>query len=154
MKTDKKINLKLNQVLKHLLSGINQYFLHSRIAENWGFDRLKGKDYDYSIDLMKSSDQLIKRILFLEGLPNLQDLGKLYIGQTLEEVLTGNLKYELLLRDSLLDAISCCESINDYISREFLTSILHECEEQIDWLETQTDLLSKLGTENYAQSLL
>ncbi len=154
MKGDKQINQSLNQVLKQLLTGINQYFLHSRIFENWGLSELKSKDYDYSIYLMKASDKLIKRILFLQGLPNLQDLGKLYIGQEVVEILAGNLKFEQSLRQSIIDAIEACEKSSDFISRDHLESILHECEEQIDWLEAQDYLVKNTGLKNYLQSAL
>jgi len=152
MKGDKQINAQLNGVLKLLLTGINQYFLHSRMCENWAFDNLKKKDYDYSIYLMKASDKVIKRVLFLEGLPNLQDLGKLYIGEHVPQILDCNLKFDQELREALVDAITECESKSDYISRECLESVLHECEEQIDWLEAQVDLVDKMGLENYLQS--
>ncbi len=152
MKGDKKINAHLNGVLKHLLTGINQYFLHSRMCENWGFNQLKKKDYDYSIYLMKASDKVIKRILFLEGLANLQDLGKLYIGEDVPQVLNGNMKFEQGLRESIVEAITLCESASDFISRELLESILHECEEQIDWLEAQDYLIEQSGLPNYLQS--
>lgn len=152
MKGDKQINLQLNAVLKLLLTGINQYFLHSRMCENWAFDNLKKKDYDYSIELMKESDKVIKRILFLEGLPNLQDLGKLYIGEDVPQMLDCNLKFDQELRECLVTAISECETKSDFISRECLESVLHECEEQIDWLEAQVDLVDKMGLKNYLQS--
>ena len=152
MKGDKKINMKLNAVLKILLTGINQYFLHARMCENWGFDQLNKKNYAYSIYLMKASDKIIKRILFLEGLANLQDLGKLYIGVEVAETLDGNFKFESELRQSLVEAISECEQANDYISRQCLESILHECEEQIDWIEAQQYLIDKEGLRNYLQS--
>ena len=154
MKLDKQVNQQLNTVLKSLLTGINQYFLHSRVYENWGFDSLKSQDYKYSIKLMKESDVIIKRILFLQGLPNLQDLGTLSIGTNVEESLKGNMTFELSLRYDLVKAIEYCESVSDFISRDSLTSILEECEEQIDWLETQEHLLEKMGTENYLQSAL
>ena len=152
MKGDKQINVQLNGVLKLLLTGINQYFLHSRMCENWAFDNLKKKDYDYSIYLMKASDKVIKRTLFLEGLPNLQDLGKLYIGEDIPQILDCNLKFEHELQQCLVNAISECEVKSDFISRECLESILHECEEQIDWLEAQVDLVGKMGLQNYLQS--
>lgn len=154
MKGDAQIISDLNSVLKSLLTGINQYFLHSRMSENWGFDSLKKKDYDYSIYLMKASDKVIKRILFLEGLPNLQDLGRLYIGETVVEMLAGNLKFDNELRQSLAESITTCESASDFISRECLESILHECEEQIDWLEAQQYLIDNTGLKNYLQSAL
>lgn len=154
MKLDSKVNQQLNCVLKLLLTGINQYFLHSRMCENWGFDTLKSKNYSYSILLMKESDKLIKRILFLQGLPNLQDLGCLSIGTDVEESLQGNMTFELGLRQSLVTAIDTCERVKDYISRDCLTEILEESEEQIDWLEIQAHLLQKMGSENYLQSVL
>lgn len=152
MKGDKQINLKLNSVLKALLTGVNQYFLHARMCGNWGFEQLDKKNYSYSIYLMKASDKVIKRILFLEGLANLQDLGKLYIGVDVGETLDGNFKFESELRQSLVEAISQCEKANDYISRQCLESILHESEEQIDWLEAQQYLIAKEGLKNYLQS--
>jgi bacterioferritin len=152
MKGDKKINMRLNGVLKILLTGINQYFLHARMCENWGFEQLNKKNYAYSIYLMKASDKIIKRILFLEGLANLQDLGKLYIGVEVTETLDGNFKFESELKQSLIEAISECEIASDYISRQCLESILHECEEQIDWLEAQQYLIAKQGIQNYLQS--
>ncbi|WP_196138161.1 bacterioferritin [Aliikangiella sp. G2MR2-5] len=152
MKGDKQIISQLNQVLKSLLTGINQYFLHSRMSENWGFNHLKKKDYDYSIYLMKASDKVIKRILFLEGLANLQDLGKLYLGEDVPQILSGNMRFDLELRKLLVEAIELCEKGSDYISREMLESILHECEEQVDWLEAQQYLIDHTGLENYLQS--
>jgi bacterioferritin len=154
MKNDNKVTPKLNQVLKLLLTGINQYFLHSRMFENWGFEQLKSKDYAYSIKLMKESDTLIKRILFLEGLANLQDLGSLNIGTDVPEALKGNMLFETDLRNSLVETIEYCESVSDYISRDCLTKFLHESEEQIDWLETQQYLLENVGIENYLQSAI
>ncbi|MEP1861021.1 MAG: bacterioferritin [Kangiellaceae bacterium] len=154
MKAEKQVNAKLNQVLKLLLTGINQYFLHSRMCENWGFDQLKSSNYKYSIELMKESDDVIKRILFLEGLANLQDLGKLYIGEDVPESLAGNMRFESELRDSLVEAIEYCESVQDYISRDCLTKILDECEEQIDWIETQQFLIENSGLQNYLQSAM
>ena len=154
MKVDQKVNPSLNQVLKLLLTGINQYFLHSRMMENWGFDQLKSKDYGYSIKLMKESDTLIKRILFLEGLPNLQDLGSLSIGTNVPEAISGNMTFETALRDRLAETIGYCESVGDYISRDCLTDFLDESEEQIDWLETQQHLLQNVGTKNYLQSAI
>ena len=154
MKAEKQVNAKLNQVLKLLLTGINQYFLHSRMCENWGFDQLKSSNYKYSIELMKESDDVIKRILFLEGLANLQDLGKLYIGEDVPESLSGNMRFETELRDSLVETIEYCESVQDYISRDCLIKILDECEEQIDWIETQQFLIEKSGLQNYLQSAI
>jgi len=152
MKGQSSVNAQLNQVLKLLLTGINQYFLHSRMVGDWGFDSLKKKDYDYSIELMKEADKVIQRILFLEGLPNLQDLGKLYLGENVEEIIAGNLRFDNELRGALLAAIEHCEQQGDYISRDCLTHILHECEEQIDWLEAQQHLIQEAGLQNYLQS--
>ena len=152
MKGEKQINAKLNSVLKLLLTAINQYFLHARMCENWGFDKLNKKNYDYSIDLMKAADKVTRRILFLEGLANLQDLGKLYIGVEVAETLSGNLKFDSELREALQSAIADCELANDYISRECLEAVLHECEEQIDWLEAQEYIINKSGLKNYLQS--
>ncbi len=154
MKLDSKVNQQLNIVLKSLLTGINQYFLHSRMCGNWGFDTLKSQNYGYSIKLMKESDVIIKRILFLQGLPNLQSLGSLSIGTDVLESLKGNMTFEATLRTQLVEAIDYCESVSDYISRDNLTEILEESEEQIDWLETQDYLLTNIGTENYLQSAL
>jgi bacterioferritin len=154
MKTDKQINARLNQVLKLLLTGINQYFLHSRMLENWGFNQLKSKNSAYSIKLMKESDVVIKRILFLEGLPNLQDLGSLEIGTDVPETLAGNLKFEATLRQCLVEAIELCEAQSDFVSRDSLTDILEASESQIDWLESQEYLLLNLGLENYLQSAI
>jgi len=152
MKGDKKIIAQLNGVTRLLLTGINQYFLHSRMCGNWGMEKLKKRDYDYSIDLMTAADRLIQRVLFLEGLANLQDLGKLYIGEDVEQILAGNLKFESELRAELVKAIGGCELAGDFISRELLEKILHESEEQIDWLETQQNLVQQMGISNYLQS--
>ena len=154
MKGHSTVNQQLNQVLRQLLTGINQYFLHARMAGNWGFDSHQKKDYDYSIDLMKAADKVTQRILFLEGLPNLQDLGKLYLGEDIAEIMSGNLRFELELRQGLVNAIALCESENDFISRACLTHILHESEEQIDWLEAQQHLIKETGLQNYLQSAM
>ncbi|MGX5173840.1 bacterioferritin [Aliikangiella sp. IMCC44653] len=154
MQGDKKVIFQLNSVLKLLLTGINQYFLHSRMYENWGLNQLKKHDYDYSIYLMKASDKLIKRILFLEGLANLQDLGKLYIGEDVPQALAGNQRFEQELCTQLKQAIAFCEQQSDFISRECLESIQHECEEQIDWLETQEYQIDKMGLANYLQAAM
>ncbi len=152
MKGDPKTNAKLNGVLRILLTGINQYFLHSRMCGNWGMDSLKKKDYDYSIYLMKAADRIINRILFLEGLPNLQDLGKIYLGEDVPQIFAGNLKLDTELRGELQATIAYCEENADFISRELCESILHECEEQIDWLEAQQYLIDHSGLQNYIQS--
>ena len=152
MKGDKALNTLLNKVLRHQLSGINQHFLHARMAKNWGFRELGKHVYEDSIDLMKEADKLIERILFLEGLPNLQDLGKLLIGENLQECLECDLKLELAAHQDLKAAIADSESLADYVSRELFESILESEEEHIDFLETQLDLIKRVGIQNYSQS--
>lgn len=152
MKGDKKVIEHLNKTLKNELTAINQYFLHSRMYKDWGLKELGEHEYEESIDEMKHADQLMERILFLEGLPNLQDLGKLQIGENTKEMLQADLDLEMQAIPDLRDAIGYCESVNDYVSRELFESILESEEEHVDWLETQLELIDRIGLENYQQS--
>jgi len=152
MKGDKEIIAQLNRVLTNELTAINQYFLHARMYENWGFLRLGKHEYDESVDEMRHADKLVKRILFLEGLPNLQNLHKLQIGETVPEGLAADLALERSSRETLLAAIGKAEHAHDFVSRHLLREILDDTESHIDYLETQLELIDKIGLPNYLQS--
>ena len=152
MKGEKVIIDHLNKILKNELTAINQYFLHSRLLGDWGLSKLEKHEYDASIDEMKHADEIIKRILFLEGLPNLQDLGKLMIGENVREILECDLKLEDAAIPDLRAAIAYCEGAGDYVSRDLFSEILSSEEEHVDWLETNLGLIEKMGLENFIQS--
>ncbi|HMN82958.1 MAG TPA: bacterioferritin [Burkholderiaceae bacterium] len=154
MQGDAQVLQMLNQQLTNELTAINQYFLHARIYKHWGLDRLNDKEYSESIGEMKHADNLIKRILMLGGLPNLQVLNKLLIGQTTPEMLQCDLKLEQGAQAHVKDSIAYCESVRDYVSRDLLQEILDDTESHIDWLETQLDLIDKVGLQNYQQSMM
>ena len=152
MKGDKDVIRHLNLVLKNELTAINQYFLHARMFKNWGFGKLDELEYRESVDEMKHADQLINRILYLEGLPNLQDLGRLRIGENVKEALECDLLLEMESRKDLIAAVADCERVNDYVSRELFVEIMESEEEHIDWLETQLALIDQVGMQNFLQS--
>lgn len=152
MKGDPQVIQHLNTALKNELTAINQYFLHSRMLNDWGLTTLGDHEFKESVDEMKHADTLIKRVLFLEGLPNLQDLGSLRIGENVAEILTADLALEMDALPDLRNAIAYTESCNDYVSREIFEGILDSEEEHVDWLETQLGLIEKMGMENYILS--
>jgi bacterioferritin len=149
---DAKVLEYLNLALKNELTSINQYFLHARMLDNWGMKRLAKLEYDESIDEMKHADRLVKRILFLDGLPNLQDLGKLFIGEDIKEILQCDLRREMAAHPMYIEAIAHCESVKDYVTRELLVHIQTSEEEHIDFIEEQLGLIDKMGLPNYIQS--
>ena len=151
MKGDRKVIEFLNTVLKNELTAINQYFLHSRMLDNWGVTKLAKYEYKESLDEMRHADRLIERILFLEGLPNLQDIGKLAIGESVKEILECDLKLETLAIPDLRAGIACCEQAGDYVSRALLREILDSEEEHVDRIETQFEMIARMGIENYTQ---
>jgi bacterioferritin len=152
MKGDAEVIKKLNAVLTNELTSVNQYFLHARLYQSWGYERLAKKTYEESIGEMKHADKVIKRILLLEGFPNLQDLHKLQIGENIPEGLAADLEAERRGRATLVDAIATAEAKKDYVSRDLLTEVLDDTEEHIDFLETELDVIADIGTANYLQS--
>ena len=148
------VKSQLNDALKGQLTAINQYFLHARMCKSWGLEQLNEKEYRYSIKAMKQADLLIERVLFLEGLPNLQDLGRLLIGEDVPELLDNDLQVCQSLRDGLAAGVQICESCQDYVSRDLLEKLVKDTEEQIDWLESQRWLIEQSGLANFLQSMM
>jgi bacterioferritin len=154
MKGDATVIDYLNRALTNELTAINQYFLHARMFKNWGLNKLNEYEYRESIDEMKHADRLIERVLFLEGLPNLQQLGKLYIGENVPEMLKCDLRLEMEAIPLLREAIKYCESIGDYTTRDLLVAIMDSEEEHVEWIETQLHLIDQIGLQNYQQSMM
>jgi bacterioferritin len=154
MKADAIVVKHLNKALGNELIAINQYFLHSRMFREWGLGKLASKEYEESIDEMKHADELVGRILFLEGLPNLQNLGKLLIGEHTREMLECDLQLEMIAIPTLKEGIAHAESVQDYVSRDLMAAILRSEEEHVDWLETQLALIDRIGIENYQQAMI
>ncbi len=154
MQGDTKVIEQLNKCLANELVAINQYFLHARMFKNWGFEALDKVEYKKSIKDMKQADKIIERVLFLEGLPNLQKLGKLQIGENPLEMLKSDLQLQVTTLQELRDTIALCETLSDYVSRDMLAEILEYEEEHMDWIETQLDLVNKVSIENYLQSMM
>ena len=152
MKGEPNVIKLLNDQLTNELTAINQYFLHSRIYRHWGFEKLGKKEYEESIGEMKHADRLIERVLMLDGLPNLQALHKLMVGETVPEILNCDLQLELISQKTVKEGIAACEQARDFVSRELLQHILDDTEEHIDWLETQIELIEQVGLQNYLQS--
>lgn len=152
MKGDRQTLAQLNQALFHQLTAINQYFLHARMYGHWGLEELESHDYQHSIRAMKQADRLIERILFLEGLPNLQNLGKILVGEEPKECVACDVRRQNETLAQLREAIGHCEHVGDYVSRDLLVSMLDAEETQLDWLETQNDLIARIGLENWLQA--